>query len=983
MSFLVSGKPIFEARLQCAILAVAAWGMGSSLGAAEAGGIEFFEKKIRPLLVERCYECHSGEKKVKAGLRLDSPDGWLTGGDSGPAVTPGNVEQSLIIKAIRYTGLEFEPMPPKTALAADEVALLEEWVKRGAPAPAASTASAHPRQTGLSIEEGKKFWAFIPPVKAAPPQAGHPGWARGDIDRFIAAGWEQKQLTPTTDADRATLLRRACFDLIGLPPTPAQLDAFERDARADAFERVVDELLASPHFGERWGRHWLDVARFAESSGGGRTLLFPDAWRYRDYVIEAFNRDVPFDTFIREQIAGDLLPHTTAEQRARQLTATALLTLGPTNYEEQDKGALRMDIVDEQLDLIGKGFLGMTIGCARCHDHKFDPIPTRDYYALAGILRSTHTLANYTDNVARWVEAPLPVEAQEEAALRAHAAKVATLEAKLGGLKVAAKSAPAGGAKGSDPKPGPALDAALLQGMVLDEIQAKAVGDWRRSQSAESYFGDGYLEDRNEGKGAKTVTFTPAIGRSGRYEVRFAYPPNANRAAAVPVTILHADGENTVMVDQRETPPIGGRFRSLGQYRFEKDGQGYVLVSNEGTQGHVVVDALQLIPVDELAGAPDASAPRLAADAPETKELGAERRQLEVELKQLIARAPKRATAMSVREAEGEIGDTEIRIRGNSRSLGAKVPRGFLQVATNGAAPPGNAQESGRRELADWIASPANPLTARVLANRVWAWLLGTGLVRTTDNFGTTGERPSHPELLDYLAQRVIAENWSVKRLVREIMLSRTYQLAAAAHPAAAPLDPDNRLFARANRRRLDAEQIRDTILASSGELKLELGGPNITVAAGGSLGALPVNAEYGYVFADARRSVYTPAFRNRRLELFEVFDFADINAPLGQRAVSTVAPQALFLMNHPFVVEQARLAAKRELARAGLDDRTRVEHAYRLTLGRSPTLTERELALQFVQAAAGSGGDDPPPLETWAQFYQSLFACVDFRYLN
>jgi hypothetical protein len=383
---------------------------GAGARAASAGDREFFEKKIRPLLVERCYECHSEGKKIKAGLRLNHAAGWLQGGDSGPAVVPGKVDESPLIKAVRYSGLEFEAMPPKTQLPREEVALLEEWIKQGAPAPeeearVAMAASAG-RKSGLSVEEGRRFWSMIPPADVSVPPAAS-NWPRTAIDRLVAAGWGSKGLRPAPDAARAALLRRVTFDLTGLPPSPAALEAFERDARptAEAFAAVVDAMLASPQFGERWGRRWLDVARFAESSGGGRTLMFKDAWRYRDYVVEAVNSDLPFDRFIREQIAGDLLPAADVEARRRQLTATSFLALGPTNYEEQNKDQLRMDIVDEQIDTIGKAFLGLALGCARCHDHKFDPVPTRDYYALAGILRGTHTLENYTDNVARWVEA--------------------------------------------------------------------------------------------------------------------------------------------------------------------------------------------------------------------------------------------------------------------------------------------------------------------------------------------------------------------------------------------------------------------------------------------------------------------------------------------------------------------------------------------------------------------------------------------------
>ncbi len=953
-----------SARRVVAVL-VSLAGAGVAPG-AEMNDLEFFERKIRPLLVDRCYECHSAEGKTKAGLRLDTPEEWLAGGDSGPAIIPGDVERSPLIKAIRYSGLEFEAMPPKSALTGEEVALLEQWVKRGAPAPAGHAGAVRAKQVGLSLDAGRKFWSFVAPAQPEIPRSPMDAWARTDSDRFIGAKWQEKGLLPAPDADRATFFRRLSFDLLGLPPTPEELDAFVRDARPDAREQVIDRMLASRHFGERWGRQWLDVARFAESSGGGRTLLFKDAWRYRDYVIDAFNRDVPFDQFIREQIAGDLLPHSNLEERARQLTATAFLALGPTNYEEQNKDALRMDVVDEQLDLIGKGLLGMTIGCARCHDHKFDPVPTQDYYALAGILRSTHTLHNYTDNVAKWVDVPLPTDPQTEREIAAHEKKVAELNAQIAKQRRLAK-----GAVGDDKR----IAATELAGIVIDDSKALVVGNWKGSTTTAGYFGEGYLTDNNEGKGTKTVTFTPAIAQSGRYEVRLAYPASGNRATNVPVTILHADGENVVMVNQKEAP-VSGRFHSLGKFRFEKDGQGYVLVSNEGTDGFVVVDTLQVVPADDVKETMMVAAATGGAADVKALTNAAELRRLEVELKRLTGAAPSRQHAMGVKEAVGEIGDTEIRIRGVARNLGAKVPRGFLQVAQVDA-PRFRTDESGRRELAEWIASPTNPLTARVIVNRVWAWLMGAGLVRTVDNFGTTGELPSHPELLDHLTQRFLANGWSIKQLVRDIVQSRTYGLSTTPAIEATRGDPDNRLLSHARRRRLDAEQIRDAILWTSGKLDLTLGGPNLAQP-----GVAVPTSEYGHVFTDTRRSVYTPAFRNRRLELFEVFDFADINASIGQRAVTTVAPQALYLMNHPFVIEQAKAAAVQTLRVEG-DDGVRIDHAYRRALGRLPTKAERALAVGFVRGAEAGNADDASRLEVWSQFQQSLLACVDFRYLN
>ncbi len=904
------------------------------------------------MLAEHCLDCHSAAKKTKGGLNLDSREGWATGGDSGPAIVPGDPDGSLLIKAVRYHDLNLQ-MPEDGKLPEKKIAALETWVRMGAPDPRTG-ATAGKKQTGLSLAEGRKFWSYAPVRAAAPPRVKDETWPWTSIDRFLLAAAETAGAEPASDASAETLVRRIYLNLIGLPPTPVQIERFTKAAQQDrrsAIASLVDELLASRHFGEHWGRHWLDVARFAESSGGGRTLLFKDAWRYRDYVIEAINADLPVDQFIREQIAGDLLPATTPAETRRQVTATAFLALGPTNYEEQDKQQLRFDVIDEQLDTIGRALLGQTLGCARCHDHKFDPVPQRDYYALAGILASTRTLFNYTDNVARWIDTPLPLDSPAESELQAHEAKLAGLDKELAAAKAELAKLTKSLAKETT-TPGQAIRIQELPGIVIDDSEAKVVGEWQHSTLVPSYIGKGYLHDKNEGKGEKTITFTPVLPKMGRYEVRLAYTHAEVRADRVRVTILHADGEETVYVDQTQVPPIDGRFVSLGTYRFEKDGAGFILLSNAETTAFVTVDALQLLPAEMAEGAAKSNA------------AGALVRRLEAERKELIKTGPVRPVAMSVQESPEPSG-TQIRIRGVEKSRGETVPRGFLQVASHGPAEiPASA--SGRRELADWIVSPDNPLTARVLVNRTWAWLFGSGIVRTVDNFGTTGERPSHPELLDHLAMRFTSGGWSLKRLVREIVLSRAWQTAPE---GSAPPE----LFVRAQRRRLDADQLRDAMLLTGGRLQFDYLGPNINGAGGVDANSFSAqNVEYAYVFSDSRRSVYTPAFRNNRLELFTVFDFADINGPIGQRHASTVAPQALFLLNHPFVLEQARAAAEVTLAQPADD---RLDGAFQRTLGRSPLPAERTACERFLGAK--------PTAEEWAQVHQMLFASIDFRYVE
>jgi hypothetical protein len=947
----------------------------SPLFGADAGA-DFFEKKVRPILLDRCYECHSAEHKIKGGLRLDSREGWQKGGDSGPAAHPGAPEKSLLVEAVRYANRDMQ-MPPKQRLPKEEIAVLEEWVRMGAPDPRSGVAVAK-KQTGMSLEAGRKFWSYAPVQNPAPPKVADAGWPRSDIDRFTLAAMERAGLSPAPDASLLILARRLHFDLTGLPPTPEQLESFLKAAAVDrgsAIGTLVDELMASPHFGEAWGSHWLDIARFAESSGGGRTLLFRDAWRFRDYVLESLNADVPLKQLIREHIAGDLLKSNAPAERRRQLAATAFLALGPTNYEEQDKQQLRFDVIDEQIDTVGRAFLGQTLGCARCHDHKFDPVSQRDYYALAGIFASTRTLFNYTDNVARWIVHPLPADGPQEEKLREHEQLLAKLRSEID----VAKSALAERAKAASAETttaGTALDLSRIPGIVLDDSDARVVGSWKLSSFVRSYIGKGYLSDENKGKGEKTVTFTPALPESGRFEVRLAYSHGSNRAKNVRVSVLHADGEDSIFVDQSEPPPIEGHFVSLGKFRFEKDGAGYVLITNEGTTGFVVVDALQLLPEkSDKKPATDAAETAKPGNRGETQPQISGRKELaamEAELKKRVAEGPVRSQTMAVQDS-AEVDGTQIRVRGVERQKGEKVPRGFLQVTLAGDQPELPANQSGRLELADWIVSDTNPLTARVLANRVWTWLYGNGLVRTVDNFGTTGEAPTHPELLDHLASRLIAEGWSLKKLVREIVLSRTWQQAAQAPTAR---DPDNRLLAHANRRRLGAEQIRDALLLAAGKLDARIGGGNIEGA--GDIDAnnfSAQNIEYNYVYGDVRRSFYTPAFRNKRLELFEVFDFGNINQPVGQRTSSTVAPQALYFLNSPFVTAQAEAASAITLAKQG-DTAARLHTACLRLLGRPPSAAEVGIFERFLRTA-------PTPEQGWKQIHQALFASLDFRYID
>ncbi|MBL9118046.1 MAG: DUF1553 domain-containing protein [Verrucomicrobiaceae bacterium] len=909
--------------------------------------LEHFEKEVRPLLLERCIKCH-GPEKQKGGLRLDSADGWKAGGDSGSPVVPGDPVASRLLSAVSYANRDLK-MPPDSKLPEGAIQALNKWVTDGAVDPRTGPAV---KKSG-NVLTASSHWAFKLPQSTPPPKVKDQSWVRNDIDRYVLAKLEAAGLQPAPEAGADVMSRRLSFDLLGLPKGFTDLES----------------ALKSKAFAERWAQHWLDAARFAESSGGGRTLPFKDAWRYRDYVLESIENDVPLDQFIKEQVAGDLLPHRTAAERRRNLTATGFLVLGAHNYEEQDKDLLRMDIVDEQLDTIGKSLLGMTLGCARCHDHKFDPIPIRDYYALAGILRSTKVIRDPKENVAHWIDAPLPMDGDEEAKTLADEKHMAELESKLADAEKGLKKL----TPKREPRDGNRRPLALdeVPGIVVDDASAQKVGAWVQSTRYPTYVGEGYLHDQGAEKGALSITYTPTITKAGRYEVRFSYTSTAGRATNMPVTILHADGEADLTVDQSTLPPIDGRFISLGQYRFEANGQAYVLVSNEGTDGVVTADAVTFVPVEqlnELAAADDA----LVKSNPELARATAEVKKLEQEIKAFEKSMKARPVVMSVAEHEDR-GDTRVHIRGSIRNLGASVPRGFIQAAYHEGTPVKMpSDQSGRVQLAEWLVSGRNPLTARVLANRVWMHLFGEGIVRTVDNFGTTGELPTHPELLDHLALYLQQHDWSLKAIVSYIVSSSTYRMSSRA--VYDPADPENRLLHSQRRRRLDANALRDTLLLTSGKLDDLYKGPNIqkAIAAKDSNDTGVLNLEYGYVFGDTRRSIYTPAFRNKRMELFDAFDFNDINQSIAKRNVSTVSPQALYMLNSEFVINAARSMATL-IPQASME--AQLDFVYREAVGRLPTLEERQLCLDFLST--------DPTVDDWALLIQSVFASPDFRFVD
>ncbi|MFT6241580.1 MAG: hypothetical protein ACJAQT_003679 [Akkermansiaceae bacterium] len=902
-------------------------------------GLEYFETHIRPLLSEHCYECHSSNaKKRKANLSLDSRVGWQTGGDTGPAIIPGDPENSLLFQAVSHTNGDLE-MPPKNRLPDSSIAKLKTWIGMGAPDP--RDGDLKPPAPEIDLEEGRQFWSFKPLIASPIPKVKNTSWPTTSADYFILARLESANLSPAPAAPKHTLLRRIYYDLLGLPPSPEEMKIFLADPSPTAFETVVDDLLARPEFGERWGRHWLDVTRFAESSGGGRSLVFPDAWRFRDYVIDSFNRDKPYNQLVREHLAGDLLPHDSPDQRNTQLIGSGYLVLGALNYELQDHELLKMEFVDEQIDAVGRTFLGMTLGCARCHDHKFDPIPISDYYALAGIFQSTESMGkgSAASGVTSFATTKLEVTNSDE--LNRTNDTLAKLKQQISALKTQLEKPPSQGF----------LNPANLPGIIIDSTAAKLTGTWQESTITSPWIGADYLHDANLLKGEKQVEFSTFLPESKTYQVLISYSPGTNRATNVPITIRHLDGETTVTIDQTKPAPIHRCFVSVGTYPFAKDQPAIVTLSTQGTNNHVIADAVSFVEPGSLK-TPLVDRSKIEADL---KALEKEQRSVTANLKKL------HPVTMAVSESD-TIADGHIHIRGQVRNKGPKVSRGFISVAMQpGTSANIPADHSGRLELAHWITNPNHPLTARVMANRVWKYLLGQGIVSTPDNFGKTGQLPSHPELLDHLALNFIKNNWSIKSLIREITLSRTYQLSSQTTDNH---DPENRLLSHANRKRLEAELIRDTALLLSGQLDPARGGPTIRNA-----GQYDLN----YTFDSKRRSVYVPWFRNSMLDLFEVFDAPNPNLVVGNRSVTNLPTQALFLMNSPFIREQSQRTAQ-----GLLKEKATITDAYQLILSRPPTPSELTTTQSFLNQF-------PPTQkqEAWSQLSQSLFACLDFRFLN
>lgn len=777
----------------------------------DAEALKFFETSVRPILATHCLECH-GPDQQWGGLRLDSREAVLKGGENGPAIIVGKPEESLLIEAVRQDPLGLS-MPPEDKLSDRQIADLVKWIAGGAIFPVTDPT--------VTSDDRLDHWAFQPMTDPAVPSVHDTAWPRNSLDCFILAKLESTGLKPAKPADKRILLRRVTFDLTGLPPTPAEVESFVTDDRPDADERLIDRLLASPAYGERWGRHWLDVARYADSNGLDENIAHGNAWRYRDYVVAAFNADTPYDRFVTEQIAGDLLEASGEADRRENLTATGFLVLGPKVLAEVDKTKMEMDIIDEQLDTLGRSMLGLTFGCARCHDHKFDPITAADYYALAGIFKSTTTMESFK-TIARWNENVLPCD---------------------------------------------------------------------------------------ESRSLKEA-----------YET----------------TLAHAKGAIELLLTQADA--------SLA-----------------------------------MTGGDVAKTPK-EREAQYPKETQAELKKLRDALAAVEKAPPEYPAAMGV--AEGAVTDVAIHLRGSHLKLGEIVPRRVPEVFAEPSAPAFPEDHSGRLVFARWMTDAEHPLTSRVIVNRVWRWHFGQGLVRTPDNFGLLGEEPTHPELLDWLARRFVDGGWSIKQLHRDVLLSSTYRQSDRPEPGVVERDPGNRLYSRMNVRRLEAEEVRDSLLATSERLDREVGGSLLNVK----------NRAFFFdhtsidktEYDTPRRSLYLPIVRNNLYNVLSLLDYPDPAVSSGDRPTTTVAPQALLMMNSRLVTDAAASLERRIAGEAGSSDESKMERLYLIAYGRAPTAEELAENLAYLDAIAPLlDSQTEARRQAWSSLCQTVLSSNEFVYVR
>lgn len=889
-------------------------------------GVAFFEKRIRPVLVQKCYSCHSAKaEKVKAELYLDSRERILKGGESGPAIIPGDPAKSLLIKAIRRLNDDLE-MPPKVGdrLTSEQIADFVTWVKMGAPDPRATdvTASSHEKPP-IDFEKARRFWSLRPPIEPPLPSVKAKEWPWSPIDRFILAKLEAMGLRPVADADKRTLIRRVTFDLTGLPPTPEEIDAFLKDETLNAFAKVVDRLLASTAYGERWGRHWLDIVRYADTAGDTSDYPVPQAFKYRDYVIDSFNRDKPYDQFLREQIAGDLLPYRNESEKREHIIATGYLAISRRFFSIEE--GTRHLVLEDTIDNLGRAILGMTVNCARCHDHKFDPVTNDDYYALYGILDSTrYPFPGIEEDKVPRDFVPLIPQEQVDALLKPHREQFAKLDAEVKRLE------------------------------AEREATAKAVADGEEALNEAA---------ANRTKGVEEAKKAEEVRRTREAQEL----QDASVRQNVPAEI-EADAEARRKFEEQESALVQTR-RMVVRLNAE-------MRRIEAEKAAIIRIRIEKEKFKEIEERVAHSTQKLAGFKGAIKEA--------IRKREKIAKGmPTFDCAYAVAEGSNPH-NARVHLKGDPKNPGKEVPRRFLEVLGGEALPKGE-KGSGRRQLAQWLTDPNNPLPARVMVNRIWLYHFGRGIVQTPSDFGVRGRAPTHPELLDYLTRRFVESGWSIKAMHRLLVLSRTYQLASRGNGENANVDPNNDYLWKASRRRLEAEAIRDALLATSGALDRSRGGPHPFPPA--SAWEFTPHKPFIADYATNRRSVYVMMQRIRRQPFFGIFDGPDPNACTPERNVSTTPLQALYFMNDPFVHQQAHRFAER-LMMARTDDGLRLDLAYQLAFGRLPSLSERSAAESYFgklrEKFRDMGSpDDQSASKAWESYARALFRSNEFVYVD
>jgi hypothetical protein len=928
--------------------AIAILSASASVSAAEPIDNEYFEKKVRPILVANCIGCH-GPEKQKADLRLDSRAALIKGGENGPAATPGNVEKSLLVRAIRYDG-EIK-MPKKGKMTDAEIVVLTAWVKGGAPWPEGGAAvQAGPGDKFDLQARAKAHWSFQPIRRPAVPETRNSkSETRNPIDAFLLEQLEAAGLRFAPPAEKRVLIRRVYFDLIGLPPTPAEIDAFLVDKSADAYEKVVDRLLMSPQYGERWARHWLDLVRYAETFGHEFDFEIADAWRYRDYVVRSFNADVPYNQFLTDHIAGDLLEKPRRNPKTgvnESIMGTGFWWLGEAKHSPVDSRGDYADRTDNQIDVFGKSVLGLTLACARCHDHKFDPIATKDYYALFGVLSSSR-FQRADINDPETAGKLLDEIAELKRSLQGHD------EPKSLGI----------------PSANPAVTAWRDKSIPFEKFDQ----DWRKRWDASGLAlrpaaGNGYPHSSREARKLAGALRSPTFIIDKPYlAVRVAGRDAKSRLILNGIQLI----QNPIYGGLAQTVNHGEELRWITfDLRMWKEQPAYLELLDDGPGYFAMSEAWFA----------DSPPPADANPKAWLWDPGAEDDKKTIErIRELDAKLPEVQRAPAMRDGTGR--NEHIFIRGNHKTPGAEAPRAFLEAFGR---PAFTASGSGRVELAHAVTDPTNPLTARVIVNRIWQHHFGEGIVRSPDDFGYQGQRPTHPQLLDWLASEFMARGWSIKQMHRSILTSAAYMQSsrATAEQAAKAVtaDPQNKLLHRQNVRRLEAEAIRDAILLVSGRLDRTMEGP----------GVLPYLTEHqvgrgrpasGPLDGNGRRSIYLQVRRNFLSPMFVAFDYPTPFTTIGRRTVSNVPAQALAMLNNPFVLQQAELWAKKSLASPGAAEQ-RVRDMYTAAFGRMPTKDEAALAVEFVRDLSKDYGQVDHP-KAWSDLAHVLFNAKEFIFVE